>query len=113
DRIFKEAQRRSPAFADMSLRDFSKFANESTGSTAFAAGDVGPVGRTVKRASAGFDRLLRPVSEPLGEAGRSFGALIGPKTSEVMGNVMESAPRTLGESAAVLSAFAAGSPVTI
>lgn len=116
DLIYEEAKKRHPAFAQMSLQDFSRYANQASQSDSFKAGDVGRFGATVKRASTGLDNLLKPVSDMAGSAGFELGSLISPRVGEASRSAFQGLPRTAAEMLAVLPAAAAvtaGAPLTI
>jgi hypothetical protein len=85
------AKKSVPEMSKMSLRDFSRFMNESLDTTAFRQGDAGAVLRTARRANEAVEGLFRPVAEPLGQAvGKAtegIGGLFGEGAGEVSGRV--------------------------
>lgn len=93
-------------FKDMDLRTYSQFMNQTLGTTAYGAGDVGPIGRTVKQISTGIDENLRPISQAAGDVGAVLGGLIGPKAQQIGRETGEAFPRVGAGAALTLGGLA-------
>lgn len=99
---------RDKKFEAMDIPTFSRYMNQSLGTTRYKIGEVGPIKAGAMQASLGLDDLIKPAATATGEFGESLGALVGPKTAAVGKAVGESIPRTAAELALVGGGFAAG-----
>lgn len=102
-----ELSQSDPYFKGMDLQQFSKFMNQQTGTGRYSAGDVGKVGRSVKRISSYIDEGIRPISEPSGQLGAALGGLVSPKGAEIGQRVGQAFPRIAAGTALTLGGLAA------
>ena len=113
DEIFYHAQRKSPAFAKMSLQEFSRYANQATGSQAFDAGLSGTVGTAIKRTSTALDEFIEPATRPLGQyTYEKLRPLVGEEAAQSGGAAMQGLPRGAAQVIPVFG-LAAGGPVSV
>lgn len=105
-----ERNQSNPAVRGMSLPDFSSMLNEASGSELFSAGLHDS---RLKRASIGFDRLLKSTGVPqaAGELFANVGEMVSPRFKETARGIGEGLPRTALEMLG-LPLVAAGGPIT-